>query len=567
MSQIDFRRAIRFGGLFGLIAVSVSAIGMVVTFNERDIITGVLTLGQVLLYSTPIIGGYLALQVNDQEHHVIPGLVTGFVAGFFTALPLVILILLTLLFPDIREALVNVSPALIEILTFGLGIGLGSLVLTVLMTILGAVGSGFHLLPERVERPLLIGLLTTLGVGLFADIFRNIFSQVNPPHALLRFFFGLEGIQPQTAVAIFAISAGFTAWYDARGKERFSKRRAAQTEEQRVRNRRISLGLAVVLVLALPWVAGIYLTNVIDQVGIFILMGFGLNIVVGYAGLLDLGYVAFFAIGAYVMGLVASEGDLGLGLSFWIALPLSVLAATLMGLLLGVPVLRMRGDYLAIVTLGFGEIIRVLAASDLLKPVIGGAQGILKIGKPVVFGAEFIRPQAFYYLILAGCLLAGFVSWRLRDARLGRQWMALREDEDVAEAMGIKLVNTKLLAFAFGAAFGGLAGGIFASRLSSIFPNSFQLLISINVLCLIIVGGIGSLPGVILGSMVLVGLPELLSEFNQYRLLIYGALLIATMLLRPEGLWPSPIRRRELHAEDEDALREGPGPEEVHDLV
>ena len=202
MSQIDFRRAIRFGGLFGLIAVSVSAIGMVVTFNERDVITGVLTLGQVLLYSTAIIGGYLALEVNDQERRVGPGLITGLIAGFFTALPLVLLIILSLLFPNIREALVNVSPALIEILTFGLGADLGSLVLIIVMSILGAVGAGFHLLPERIERPLLIGILTTLGIGLFADIFRNIFSQVNPPHAVLRFFFGLEGIQPQTAVVI-----------------------------------------------------------------------------------------------------------------------------------------------------------------------------------------------------------------------------------------------------------------------------------------------------------------------------------------------------------------------------
>ncbi len=146
----------------------------------------------------------------------------------------------------------------------------------------------------------------------------------------------------------------------------------------------------------------------------------------------------------------------------------------------------------------------------------------------------------FYYLIVAGCLLAAFVSWRLRDARLGRQWMAMREDEDVAEAVGIKLVNTKLLAFAIGAAFSGLSGAIFATRLSSIFPHSFNLLVSINVLCLIIVGGMGSLPGVVVGALVLVGMPELLREFAEYRLMIYGALLIVMMLVRPEGLWPSP---------------------------
>ena len=161
-------------------------------------------------------------------------------------------------------------------------------------------------------------------------------------------------------------------------------------------------------------------------------------------------------------------------------------------------------------------------------------------------------------MILIGGLLAVFVSIRLRDARAGRNWMALREDEDVAEAMGIHLVNTKLLAFAFGAAFGGLAGALFASRISSIFPISFQLLISINVLSLIIVGGIGSIPGVVVGALFLVGLPELLREFQEYRLLMYGALLIVMMLMRPEGIWPSAVRRRELHAEYEEAQFEGP---------
>jgi branched-chain amino acid transport system permease protein len=345
------------------------------------------------------------------------------------------------------------------------------------------------------------------------------------------------------------------------------------SEKQNKVARQLGIALGVVVMLALPINLGPYLTEVLDIVGIFILMGLGLNIVVGFAGLLDLGYVAFFAIGAYSMALLTSTSDLGVvGFPFWIALPLCVLAATLAGVILGVPVLRMRGDYLAIVTLGFGEIIRVMVGSDLMKEVLGGAQGILRIGRPTIPIPEFLRetltngaptfvfvkPNQFYYLILIGCLLAVFVSIRLRDARAGRNWMAMREDEDVAEAMGIHLVSTKLLAFAFGAAFGGLAGALFASRISSIFPHSFQLLISINVLSLIIVGGIGSIPGVVVGALFLVGLPELLREFQEYRLLMYGALLIAMMLVRPEGLWPSAVRRRELHADEEDAEREGP---------
>ncbi|MEZ4644203.1 MAG: branched-chain amino acid ABC transporter permease [Chloroflexota bacterium] len=242
------------------------------------------------------------------------------------------------------------------------------------------------------------------------------------------------------------------------------------------------------------------------------------------------------------------------GISFWLALPICVATSTIAGIILGTPVLRMRGDYLAIVTLGFGEIIRVLATSDLLKPVIGGAQGILQIPKPEIFGFTILQPQHFYYVILASVFLALFISSRLRDSRLGRQWMSLREDEDVAEAMGIHLVKTKLLAFGIGAAFSGLAGAIFAARLSSIFPHSFNLLISINVLSLIIVGGMGSLPGVVVGALVLVGLPELLREFAEYRLLLYGALLIAMMLRKPDGLWPSPVRRRELKAEEQEKL-------------
>jgi branched-chain amino acid transport system permease protein len=286
---------------------------------------------------------------------------------------------------------------------------------------------------------------------------------------------------------------------------------------------------------------------VFNNVGIYILMGLGLNIVVGFAGLLDLGYVAFFAIGAYSMAVLTTQGDLSLGnFTFWSALPISVLMSVMAGVILGVPVLRMRGDYLAIVTLGFGEIIRVLATSDMLKPYIGGAQGVLQIPKPKIGDISLVKPEYLYYVILGGVLIAWFVSWRLSESRLGRQWMAMREDEDVAEAMGIRLVATKLLAFGIGAGFSGLSGAIFASKLTSIFPHSFSLIVSINVLSLIIVGGIGSLPGVVVGALILVGLPELLREFAEYRLLMYGVLLIVMMLAKPEGLWPSSIRKREL---------------------
>jgi branched-chain amino acid transport system permease protein len=239
----------------------------------------------------------------------------------------------------------------------------------------------------------------------------------------------------------------------------------------------------------------------------------------------------------------------GITLTFWEALPFAVGVATLAGILLGIPVLGMRGDYLAIVTLGFGEIIRLVALSDWLKPYIGGSNGITRIPKPSLGPIVFDDQQSLYFLILVGILLAVFVSTRTKYSRLGRAWMALREDEDVAQAMGIDLVRTKLMAFATGAAFAGLSGAFFATKLTSIYPHSFHLLVSINVLCVVIVGGMGSIPGMIIGALALVGLPEILREFSEYRLLLYGAALVLMMLNRPEGLLPEARRSLELHEE------------------
>jgi branched-chain amino acid transport system permease protein len=399
--------------------------------------------------------------------------------------------------------------------------------------------------------PILTGLVTTLLVGLFSEILtERLRAWFGPGFIVIVFQSG--AIRPLVAILVFLAAAGLSAYWRARGESIGAKYRAFPQNRQ-TRIRRSVLLLGVLSLLILPLALGPYLSEVTDNIGIFILMGLGLNIVVGFAGLLDLGYVAFFAIGAYTMGLLTSTGDLGVaGISFWVAVPIAIAVSVFAGIILGIPVLRMRGDYLAIVTLGFGEIIRILALSDLLKPYIGGAQGVLNIPNPVIgFPRFMVSPQWFFYIILAGCAIAWFVSSRLSEARLGRQWMAMREDEDVAEAMGIRLVSTKLLAFALGAAFSGLSGAIFAPKLTSIFPHSFQLLISINVLAIIIVGGMGSLPGVVVGSIILVGLPELLREFAEYRLLIYGALLVVMMLVRPEGFWPSAVRRRELHAQVE----------------
>jgi len=185
--------------------------------------------------------------------------------------------------------------------------------------------------------------------------------------------------------------------------------------------------------------------------------------------------------------------------------------------------------------------------SDAAAPLLAGAQGILQIPKPKIFGFELADPVALFFLTLACAAIAAYCAWRLETSRLGRAWMAIRDDEDVAQALGINLVKVKLLAYGLGAAFAGLSGSIFAVMLTSVYPSSFQLLVSINVLALIIVGGMGSLPGVIVGSLALVGLPELLREFGENRYLFYGIALIVMMRIRPEGLWPSAARRRELH--------------------
>jgi len=316
------------------------------------------------------------------------------------------------------------------------------------------------------------------------------------------------------------------------------------------RSKWIGYGLLGLVVFITPQFLGKYWNYAMGTVGIYVLMGLGLNIVVGLAGLLDLGYVAFFAIGAYVAGLLTAPAPIALQIGFWPVLILSVVFAAFAGILLGIPVLRMRGDYLAIVTLGFGEIIRVLIRSDMMAPYLGGPQGIRDIAGPSLFGLSLTSEKAYLYLIIIGILLTILFTNYLQNSRVGRAWMAMREDETVAQAMGINTLYYKLLAFATGAAFAGLGGALFAARNQYTGPADHTLMVSVNVLCLLIVGGMGSIPGVIIGAFVLKGLPEILRELDLYRLLVFGGLLVFMMIIRPEGIWPAPRRMMELH-EDE----------------
>ena len=313
--------------------------------------------------------------------------------------------------------------------------------------------------------------------------------------------------------------------------------------------------------------------RVLDFAVLYIMLALGLNIVVGFAGLLDLGYIAFYAVGAYLYALLASP-HFGVHWPVWAVLPLGALVAGLFGVLLGAPTLRLRGDYLAIVTLGFGEIIRIFL-NNLNAPIniTNGPKGIARIDPVTLFGHPLSRPievagftlsgvTLYYYLFVALALLVVLVGVRLQDSRIGRAWVAIREDEIAAKACGINTRNVKLLAFAMGASFGGVAGGLFASFQEFVSPESFGLLESVMVLCMVVLGGMGHIPGVILGGLLLTILPEafrhgagpmqqalfgkVLLDPEALRMLLFGLALIAVMLYRPAGLWPEPRHRKEL---------------------
>jgi branched-chain amino acid transport system permease protein len=546
-------------GLIGAVAVVlVSLIGMVEAFSQRDIVYQLLSMGHALLL---VVGMMVAFAAARRAPGSGAGrvLAAGMVAGLVMGGALAALVLLGQVV-RLRSVFINASPVLYQLLTFRQGLELGGPLMTAAGGVCGTLAGFLLLLPPLTRRIAVSALVSVLAAGVLQDMLRPTFAIWGPIARVNDVLFAVNGLTLGGALGLMLLVSVIHLLWARKGES--ARQGVLGLPLAMQKGLKITaLMLLVFVLLVLPQVLGLFLSEVLTIVGLYVLLGLGLNIVVGFAGLLDLGYVAFFAVGSYTVAILTSP-ELGFfGLSFWSALPFAVILGALCGVLLGIPVLKMRGDYLAIATLGFGEIIRILVLSDFLRPWLGGAQGVGKIPRAVVGGVEFATPQQLYYLILAGCVLVAFVSWRLRDSRLGRAWMAVREDEDVAQAMGINLVATKLLAFATGAAFSALSGAIFASKLGSVYPHSFNVMISINILCLIIVGGMGSLPGVVVGSLALVGLPELLREFAEYRLLVYGAALVAMMLLRPEGLWPEAVRRRELHEDEPEAAsdrRAGP---------
>ncbi|MBI4292319.1 MAG: ABC transporter ATP-binding protein [Betaproteobacteria bacterium] len=328
--------------------------------------------------------------------------------------------------------------------------------------------------------------------------------------------------------------------------------------------------LALPFALAAVGTAWVRITNLAI---LFVVLSLGLNIVVGFAGLLDLGYIAFYAVGAYTYALLASP-HFGLHLPFWIAVPIGAALSGIFGILLGAPTLKLRGDYLAIVTLGFGEIVRIIL-NNLSQPIniTNGPQGISRIdpiriggidlSKTETFlGLAFSGPGKYYYLLLAVMLAVIFISVRLQNSRIGRAWEAIREDEIAARSMGINTTRIKLLAFAMGASFGGVAGGMFSAIQGFISPESFVLVESIMVLSMVVLGGMGNVWGVVLGAVLLSYVPELLRytvaplqqslfgkmiiEPEVIRMLLFGMALVLVMIFRPAGIWPSAVRQREL---------------------
>lgn len=301
-------------------------------------------------------------------------------------------------------------------------------------------------------------------------------------------------------------------------------------------NPRAKQGALIVLgifIVAFPFITSMYQTSIMTTALMYVVLGLGLNIVVGLGGLLHLGYAAFYAVGAYTYALL----NYHFGLSFWICLPIGAGLATIMGILLAIPVLRLRGDYLAIVTLGFGEVIRIILEN--WSEFSFGPSGIAQIPRPGFFGMTFKLQTAtiyIYFIMIAMVLFTIFVVRRLENSRIGRAWIAMREDEIASESMGIDITKSKITTFALGAFWAGMVGVIFAAKNTFINPASFTLWESVMILCVVVIGGMGSILGVVIGALILILMPEYLRAFSEYRMLMFGAILVLMMVFRPGGI-------------------------------
>ena len=563
---LDWRRALLWGGSCALSLVSVSLIGLPVGMNKRILIEPVLSLGYLFLLWIPLVSGYVAttvvvLEGVEARKSGVADLLAGLTAGLMGGIGLTLL-MVGLDTVNIRKPLVNWSPQLFRLLTFERGLEFGIPVWLGICAGLGLVGAVLHQLPAVARRVMSWVLFGVMAVAILEAVIDDLAEGFHLEWLTDALYYkkgGTEGLTVTSAVVLALVLAALPVVTGGRVKAAVDHYRDAPSEDRR-RTSLVLFGAIAVACVGLPMILGGIVNELLANVGLFLLLALGLNIVVGLAGLLDLGYVAFFAVGGYTTSVLTSSNSpfFAPEWHFGIALLFVVVMAAVAGLVIGAPVIRMRGDYLAIVTLGFGEIVRLLFLSDWLKPYFGGSQGITKVN-PVEIGPFKVQgsdPRSVFYLVLVFCALAIYVSWRLQGSRLGRAWMATREDEQVAEAMGINTVNAKLMAFVVGATMAAFSGAVLAAKVGSVFPKSFEILVSSIILVVVIVGGMGNIAGVMVGSLVLIGIlggprqPGLLQEFQSYKLLIYGALLVFMMLKRPEGLVPSARRSRELHQDE-----------------
>jgi branched-chain amino acid transport system permease protein len=494
MNKDIIRTSSRKGLIFGIVMIFLVLINlhiMVATMISKlmgtNVLRGSFPEARFMIIFMILFGLWVGWSAASREgktsHKLLEGLIAGMTTGIVVVLFGLILFYLLETQTDVRQYLTALSFASINIFLLGLG-GLGILVHFVMFSLTGFLGSA-------------------LAVGLRS-------KSVNQFKQSIRAF--INNLRQRIADILPEFVKKYGKYF-------------------------IYLVLLVLLLL-LPARWGSYNNFVFGMVGLYVILGIGLNIMLGLSGQFMIGIAALFAMGAYSVALLNSPFPHGLLWGFWPSLAVGVVMAVIGGLLLGLPIMRLRGDYLGIVTLGFGEIIRILLNSDLLTDITGGPRGIQNIQPPTLFGVPF-NDVGYAYLIIVAMGVSIFLYLRLENSRTGRAWLSIKEDTLVARATGVDVQKYKLLALCVGAAFAGLAGGIFAARNQFTGPNDHTLMVSINVLSVVIVGGMNSIPGIILGSFTLRGLPELLRELETYRLLVFGALLVFMMLVRPEGLWPA----------------------------
>jgi branched-chain amino acid transport system permease protein len=580
-------RWVRMGAAAGVVTIFLALVGLIGGFTDVYLIGDQITFAGLMLVLPAFAAGLVAaaprVEAGERrEMGLSEAIAAAALAGAAAGATLGVAVILANIIGEerVRAVFLNVSPQLMEFVTFGQTTVVGAVIIVAISTVVGILGGALRVAPASVRRPVTAAVMTTLLFGFLQRVIPIALDQLKLQRDWL-YSVSFDGLTWIGAIVVGAVAAGISVLSGRFGSQLRGRVAGLRGPTGPAVSPGILLAglLTLALLIAAPLLLGSVISEVLGTVMVFALLGIGLNIVVGYAGLLDLGYVFFFALGAYSLALLTGATLNAYGippdpaisghLNFYVAIPIVMLIAAGAGVLVGAPVLRLRGDYLALVTLGLGEMVTVLVGSPWLVPLVGGPSGMRGITDAAIGGLAFRDPQRFYYLALAFVGLAAFISWRLASSRIGRAWTAMREDEQTADAMGISTTKFKLLAFAIGGAIGSLGGALFAVKIGSLTPASFQVIVSIQVLGLVILGGMGSIPGVIVGALVLVGLPGLLREFEEYRFLAYGAAVVAVMVLRPQGLVPNVRRSRELQdeerAQDEwaKAVEEGETPPEI----